>query len=113
MFRAVNIYPKDWVGKNIKLFNCATEHKLCSGDLFYFETSDPEELPLPSFALLQRIAALSGAAEANDEADPDDSDDDPSNAIYDVEMEEKQSRQINRLLILDWLTYHNLPFTIV
>ena len=94
MFRAQNIYPKDSAGKNIKLFNCATEHKLCSGDLFYFETSDPEELPLPSFALLQmqqRIAALSGVAEANGEADPDDSEDDPSNAIYDVEMEDKQS----------------------
>ena len=74
MFRAQNIHPKDSVGKNIKLFNCATEQKLCSGDLFYFETSDPEELPLPRFALLQmqwhlqRIAALSGAAEVSDEA---------------------------------------------
>jgi hypothetical protein len=99
MFRAQNIYPKDSVGKNIKLFNCATEQKLCSGDLFYFETSDPEKLPLPSFALLQmqwhlqRIAALSGAAEVDDEIDPNDSDDDLNNAIYDVEMQDKQSRR--------------------
>ncbi|KAN0068545.1 hypothetical protein V8E54_013269 [Elaphomyces granulatus] len=130
IFRAQNIFPKDSVGKNIKLFNCVTDEKLCSGDLICFETSDPEELPLPSFTLLQmqwnlqRIAALSGAAEPNDEADPDDSDDDLimqwnlqrmiaalsdeaepndeadpddsgddlSNAIYDVEMEDKQPR---------------------
>jgi hypothetical protein len=39
---------------------------------------------------LQRVAALSGAAETIDEVDRDDSDDNVSsrfNAIYDVEME--------------------------
>lgn len=54
---------------------------LCSGQRFTLRTEDPENLPLPSFALLEmqwklnQIVSLSAAPEAtNLEEDPDDGD---------------------------------------
>jgi hypothetical protein len=57
-----------------------------SGDVFTLTTHDPERLPLPSWPLLemqwhlQRIAAMSGAAEVRDYSNRDD-DDDTKDAI--------------------------------
>ncbi|KAE8326208.1 hypothetical protein BDV39DRAFT_206102 [Aspergillus sergii] len=56
-----------------KLFNIATDTKLCSGDVITFETNDPIGHPLPSMELLNmqwvlhRVLALSGVADATDE----------------------------------------------
>ncbi|GMG10541.1 unnamed protein product [Aspergillus oryzae] len=56
-----------------KLFNIATDTKLCSGDIITFETNDPVGHPLPSMELLNmqwvlhRVLALSGVADATDE----------------------------------------------
>ncbi|KAB8251112.1 hypothetical protein BDV35DRAFT_388501 [Aspergillus flavus] len=56
-----------------KLFNIATDTKLCSGDIITFETNDPVGHPLPSMELLNmqwvlhRVLALSGVANATDE----------------------------------------------
>ncbi|KAJ9264668.1 hypothetical protein DTO212C5_7050 [Paecilomyces variotii] len=67
--------------RHAKLFNCLSETKVCSGDEFILTTDDPERKPLPSIELLemqwtlQRLTAISGAADVNDE-DLDDSDDD-------------------------------------
>lgn len=65
-----------------KAWNIVTEKKIISGDEIVFETSDPENLPLPDWNLLdmqwtlQRVAALSGAADMLlDDSEDDDSDD--------------------------------------
>ena len=56
-----------------KLYNNATDTKLCSGDILTFATNDPINHPLPSMELLNmqwvlhRVLALSGAADATDE----------------------------------------------
>lgn len=59
--------------------NGEPEYKaVVSGDAFILTTHDPEGLPLPSWSLLemqwhlQRIAAMSGAAEVRDYSNPDD-----------------------------------------
>ncbi|OKL58552.1 hypothetical protein UA08_06261 [Talaromyces atroroseus] len=59
--------------------NGEPEYKaVVSGDTFTLTTPDPDRLPLPSWPLLemqwhlQRIVAMSGAAEAQDYPDPDD-----------------------------------------
>jgi len=69
-------------GPNItKLYNVLTDKKICSGDEISLETDDPVAHPLPDLRLLEmqwfltRVAAMSGAAEPQDEFD-DDSDDD-------------------------------------
>lgn len=75
LFLPQHIFPHSSVGKHIKLFNCITDQKICSGDIVRFETTDPDKYPLPSFALLemqwilQRVTALSGAAEQHDEVE--------------------------------------------
>ncbi|KAJ5081691.1 hypothetical protein NUU61_009955 [Penicillium alfredii] len=59
--------------RNIKLWNCLTEKKICSGEIIEIRTDDPELRPLPSAVLLQmqwilhRVLAMSGAADAPDE----------------------------------------------
>ncbi|EZF68489.1 hypothetical protein H105_09006 [Trichophyton soudanense CBS 452.61] len=65
-----------------KAWNIVTEKKIISGDEIVFETSDPENLPLPDWNLLdmqwtlQRVAALTGAADMLlDDSEDDDSDD--------------------------------------
>lgn len=63
-----------------KLFNVLTEKKICTGDTICLETDDPMLRPLPSFALLEmqwflhRLAAMSGAAEPQEEDSDSDSD---------------------------------------
>jgi hypothetical protein len=62
---------------NIKLWNVETEEKITSGDELLLETSDPVNLPLPDWDLLdmqwvlQQLAALSGGAEPKDDLDGD------------------------------------------
>jgi len=66
--------------RSSKLFNVMTEKKICTGDTICLETDNPVLRPLPSFALLEmqwvlhRLAAMSGAAEPQDEDSSDDSD---------------------------------------
>lgn len=69
----------DSPGNNIKLYNCPTDRKLCSGDVITLVTDDTDKQPLPSMAILQmqwylqRVAALAGAADADsDDEDEDD-----------------------------------------
>ena len=58
---------------NAKLWNCDTDEPIYSGQIMTIRTSDPETMPLPSFQLLQmqwflnRVAAISGAADVTDE----------------------------------------------
>lgn len=58
---------------NAKLWNCETDKPIYSGELVTLTTRDPVAMPLPSFELLEmqwmlnRIAALSGAADVTDE----------------------------------------------
>lgn len=67
--------------RQAKLFDCLSEKKILSGDELILTTDDPKDKPLPSIDLLQmqwtlnRIAAISGAADAPDEVF-DSSDDD-------------------------------------
>ncbi|KAB8261870.1 hypothetical protein BDV32DRAFT_157862 [Aspergillus pseudonomiae] len=77
-------FPRDFSSSTVngehsaKLYNIATDTKLCSGDIITFETDNPVSHPLPSVELLEmqwvlhRVLALSGAADATDEdLDPD------------------------------------------
>lgn len=63
---------------NVKLFDCASERKIRSGETISLRPDDPERGPLPSFALLemqwilQRMAALSGAANKHSSSFDDD-----------------------------------------
>lgn len=72
---------------NVKLFNCQSETKICSGDRITLRTEDPATMPLPSIDLLEmqwvlhRLTALSGGAEPIDLAL--DSDDDPEDGFDD------------------------------
>ncbi|KAJ0414995.1 hypothetical protein BJY00DRAFT_318290 [Aspergillus carlsbadensis] len=56
-----------------RLYDCATDKRIQTGDVLTFTTSDPIKLPLPSIALLDmqwnlnRLTALSGAADVSDE----------------------------------------------
>jgi hypothetical protein len=65
---------------DIMLFHIPTKRPICSGDKISLKTDDPEMLPLPHFALLemqwilQRVAAMSAAAEIYDDFDNDDDD---------------------------------------
>ncbi|KAM5436487.1 hypothetical protein MferCBS31731_005765 [Microsporum ferrugineum] len=74
--------PDDLAGINMdyKAWNVRTEEKIVSGAEIVLETSDPENIPLPSWDLLdmqwnlQRLTALSGAADVFlDAIDDDDS----------------------------------------
>ena len=64
--------------QHLKAWNVITERKICSGDEIRLETPDPEKLPLPDVRLLdmqwvlQRLMALSGAANVPDDHITDD-----------------------------------------
>ena len=78
-------------GKRIKLFDCESEKPICSGDIITMKTSDPDEYPLPSFALLEmqwfltRALGLSGAADV-----------DPADWDSDFEDEEEEEELVAR-----------------
>ena len=67
---------------NVKFWNCTTEQKVCSGDVITMTTKNSTTHPLPSLELLtmlwnlNRVAALSGSAEALEAVLDDDSDGD-------------------------------------
>lgn len=71
-----------------------------SGDVFTLTTDDPERLPLPSWPLLemqwhlQRIAAMSGAAEARDSTGGDDDDDAIAKTDFDPDATLRRVRDI-------------------
>ncbi|KAK2788022.1 hypothetical protein FQN53_004219 [Emmonsiellopsis sp. PD_33] len=75
------------VSKPVKLWNVGSERKICSGDEITFETRDLENLPLPSRELLdmqwvlQRLSALAGAADVEDDIESA-SDDEDIKAYY-------------------------------
>lgn len=82
----------DWEGSvsNIKLFNCQTDAKICSGDHITLTTEDPTTMPLPSIDLLEmqwvlhRLTALSGGAEPIDlDLDSDDGGDEGADDGFD------------------------------
>jgi hypothetical protein len=64
-----------------RLWNHETSDPIQSGDEIRLETEDPENLPLPSWELLEmqwflnRVVAISGAADIEDDYDDDDYDD--------------------------------------
>ncbi|OAX77409.1 hypothetical protein ACJ72_08293 [Emergomyces africanus] len=71
--------------RHLNIHNSITHRPVCSGDEIILETSDPINLPLPDIRLLdmqwvlQRLMALSGAAEADgDDLDDDDECVDPA-----------------------------------
>jgi hypothetical protein len=59
--------------RNSKLWDCDTDAPIYSGHLITLTTEDPETMPLPSFELLHmqwvlnRVAAIAGAADITDE----------------------------------------------
>ncbi|EFE31052.1 uncharacterized protein ARB_02246 [Trichophyton benhamiae CBS 112371] len=66
---------------DFKAWNAITERKIRSGDEIILTTSDPQNLPLPDWDLLelqwtlQRLASLSGAADINPQEYSDDDSD--------------------------------------
>jgi hypothetical protein len=77
------LIPEDLDGRNhgVGLWNFYTDQRIRSGDEIYLETDDPERLPLPDWRILemqwilQRVTALSAAAEPRDDFS-DETDDD-------------------------------------
>lgn len=73
---------------DLKFFDCLAEKKINSGDTIIMRTDDPINRPLPSEELLRmqwllnRVAALSGAADVLDSPQPDDEDDGDSDVFY-------------------------------
>ncbi|OCK73545.1 hypothetical protein K432DRAFT_410603 [Lepidopterella palustris CBS 459.81] len=65
----------------VKLFNCETDEKMCSGQIISLEADDLETRPLPSFELLdmqwvlRRLIAMSGAPGYGDDFNHNDDDD--------------------------------------
>lgn len=103
-----------------KLFNVLTEKKISSGDPISLETDDPVAHPLPDIRLLEmqwvlhRVAAMSAAAEAQDDFG-DDSDDDLAAALQeswhldtedelDVDMDEVLDPDITESSLVPSLT---------
>lgn len=72
---------------NLKLWDCITEKKVCSGEVIVLTTDDPKNFPLPSQELLwmqwhlNRVGALCGGAEAVDTKIDDDSDGEDSDGF--------------------------------
>lgn len=70
------IHAKD--NTKVILVDCNTLTPICCGDKIVMETSDPELGPLPDFAilefqwLLQRLTAMSGGPELDEEPSDDD-----------------------------------------
>ena len=64
----------------IRLYDNPTDRPISSGDSIFLTTDDPENYPLPHYGLLemqwilQRVAAMSGAADIYDDFDNDDDD---------------------------------------
>jgi HNH endonuclease len=67
-------------GSDIKLFHFPTDQRIRSGDMISLTTDDPVTRPLPHYGLLemqwilQRVVAMSGAAEIYDDFNNDDDD---------------------------------------
>ena len=67
-------------GSDIKLFHFPTDQRIRSGDMISLTTDDPVTRPLPHYGLLemqwimQRVTAMSGAAEIYDDFNDDDDD---------------------------------------
>ena len=67
-------------GSDIKLFHFPTDQRIRSGDMISLTTDDPVTRPLPHYGLLemqwilQRVTAMSGAAEIYDDFNNDDDD---------------------------------------
>jgi hypothetical protein len=65
---------------DMRLYNFSTDRRICSGQVITLTTEDPEKQPLPHPALLemqwilQRLTAMSGGAEINDNFDNEDDD---------------------------------------
>jgi hypothetical protein len=65
-------YPTNHGANDVKLLNVETEQIIRSGDEIWLETDNPLLMPLPDWRIsdmqwvLQRLAAISGAAEANE-----------------------------------------------
>ncbi|KLJ06300.1 hypothetical protein EMPG_10284 [Blastomyces silverae] len=82
--------------RHLKIHNVITDSPVRSGDEVILETSDPNTMPLPDIRLLdmqwvlQRLMALSGAAEAND----DDLDDDYE-CVDPVRIESSEGSEIS------------------
>ncbi|KAI9371598.1 hypothetical protein BJX61DRAFT_543540 [Aspergillus egyptiacus] len=87
-----------------RLYDCPTDRRIQTGDVLTFTTNDPENLPLPSVDLLDmqwvlnRLTALSGAADVSDEEL--DSDDAPGQASpicvgegIDISLSEKEAER--------------------
>ncbi|KAE8311580.1 hypothetical protein BDV41DRAFT_578473 [Aspergillus transmontanensis] len=78
--------------KKCKLMDYDSEEVITSGHVIKIITSNPENLPLPSFDVLEmqwylhRVAAISGAADFVEEPDDDDNDDDDD--VEEVELAE-------------------------
>lgn len=78
----------------LKLYDNYTDNRLVSGDKMVLTTHDPDSLPLPSVDLLQmqwvlqRVAAMCGGAEVED--DYDFSDDDGDDDALDVQGEDPE-----------------------
>jgi hypothetical protein len=60
------VLPSDYDSPDIELVNCVTGRKIRSGDMITLTTTDPVNLPLPDYDLLDmqwvlnRVCALSG-----------------------------------------------------
>jgi len=81
IFGAPLLEGSDQGPNKAKLYNHETDDKICSGDELCLETHDPKKFPLPSLELLDmqwilnRLVAIRGAAEADDDGYDDDGDD--------------------------------------
>lgn len=77
-----------------RLWNHETTNLIQSGDELPLETEDPENLPLPSWALLEmqwflnRVVAISGAADIEDDYYDNDDDDDSLLSLDSLEQEQ-------------------------
>ena len=62
----------------VRIYNVRTNEVICSGDEIFLETNDPDRQPLPDWRILdmqwilQRVTAMSGAAEPHDDFYEDD-----------------------------------------
>ncbi|EEQ86967.2 uncharacterized protein BDCG_02087 [Blastomyces dermatitidis ER-3] len=80
------------------------------GDVFSLTTDDPDKLPLPSWPLLemqwhlQRIAGMSGAAEASEDLDHNvDDDDDDDNDAKEITIHDRDATVRSVRAISEWL----------
>jgi hypothetical protein len=87
--------------ENVKLYNCETDKKICSGDKITLRTDDPDKKPLPSSSLLEmqwalhRLTALSRAAEV----DPDPHHDESDGDIEFFDLDELQGEQDSYVIV--------------